>query len=81
MTNTLLVKSYATNVYLTGKNSLESIEAQRPDYLDPVMQFAADNYFIDDIEAAHVRGWITSEECEATLALKESGNVQYRAAN
>jgi hypothetical protein len=80
--NSLLTKSYATNVYLTGRTSLATLQATgQGDYLDPVMQYAADNYFIDDIEAAQARGWITPEECQTTLDLKESGNVQYRAAN
>lgn len=44
MANVLLVKAYATNVYLTDKNSLSNIAATRPDYVGPVMQYAADNY-------------------------------------
>ena len=76
--NALLVRSYATNVYLTGKNSFESIEAQRPEYVEPVMQYAADNYYVDDIERAAVNGWITPQRAADTIALKGPEDPQYR---
>lgn len=76
--STLLVKSYATNVYLTGSNSLANIQATRPDYVQPVMQRAADAYFIDDIDRALTNGWITAEEHADTLALKGAEDPQNR---
>lgn len=80
MVNSLLVKSYATNVYLTGRNSLESIEVQRPEYVDPVMQYAAGNYYVDDIERAAVNGWVTPQRAADTIALKGPEDPQYRVA-
>lgn len=50
--NTLLVKSYATNVYLTGGNSLTNIGATRPEYVQPVMQYCADKYYINNVDTA-----------------------------
>lgn len=76
--NTLLVKSYATNVYRTGRNSLENIGATRPEYVQPVMQYAADTYYIEDIDDALTKGWITPTEHADTLALKETDDPQNR---
>lgn len=78
MINTLLVKSYATNVYLTGMNSLANIQAMRPEYVEPVKQYAADKYYIEDINDALANGWITQEEHADTLALKEPEDPQHR---
>lgn len=76
--NNLLVRSYATNVYLTGRNSLENIGATRPEYVEPVMQYAADTFYIDDVDYALTKGWITPQEHADTLALKEPTDPQYR---
>lgn len=75
--NTLLVNSYATNVYRTGKNSLSNIQATRPEYVEPVKQRAADFYYIDEINEALTKGWITAEEHADTLALKGPEDPQY----
>jgi hypothetical protein len=77
--NTLLVRSYATNVYLVGKNTLDNIQATRPEYVQPVMQYCADNYYIDDVDNALSNGWITSQQHADTLALKGPEDPQYRA--
>ena len=76
--NTLLVRSYATNVYLTGRNSLANIGASRPEYVEPVKQYAADTYYIDVIDKALTEGWITPQEDADTLALKDADDPQYR---
>lgn|GEM_PF-1933807 len=75
--STLLVKSYATNVYLTGSNSLTNIGATRPEYVVPVMQRAADAYYIDYIDDAKTKGWITDQEHADTLALKDESDPKY----
>lgn len=76
--NQLLVKSYATNVYRTGRNSLSNIEATRPEYVAPVMQYAADTYYIEDIDDALTKAWITPTEHADTLALKGEEDPQNR---
>lgn len=76
--NTLLVKSYANNVYLTGKNSLTNIGSTRPEYVEPVKQHAADTFYIDDIDRALANGWITPVEHAETLALKGVEDPQNR---
>ena len=76
--NKLLVKSYATNVYMVGMNTLTNIEATRPAYVIPVMQCAADIYYIEDIDDSLTEGWITSQEHADTLALKTVDSPQTR---
>lgn len=76
--NTLLVKSYALNVYLSGKNSFANISSTRPEYVEPVKQYAADNYYIEDIDYSLTKGWITPEEHAETLALKGTEDPQNR---
>jgi len=76
--NQLLVNSYALNVYMIGKNSLTNIGLTRPEYVEPVKQRAADNFFIDDIDNALMQGWITPEEHADTLALKDASDPQER---
>lgn len=76
--NTLLVKSYATNVYRTGRNTLANIEIVRPEYVPPVMQYAADTYYIEEIDDALTKGWITPIEHADTQALKEPDDPQHR---
>ena len=76
--NQLLVNSYALNVYMTGNNSLTNIGLTRPEYVGPVKQRAADKYYIDDIDNALMKGWITPEEHADTLPLKDASDPQER---
>lgn len=76
--NILLVKSYATNVYRTGRNSLANIEILRPEYIEPVMLYAAQTYYIEEINDALTKGWITPTEHADTLALKGADDPQNR---
>jgi len=78
MVNTLLVKSYALNVYRTGRNTLANIATTRPEYVAPVMQYAADTYYIEDIDDALTNAWITEQEHADTLALKGAEDPQHR---
>jgi len=50
MVNILLVRSYATNTYWTGRNSFANIGVTRPEYVEPVKQYAASTYYIEDID-------------------------------
>lgn len=75
--NNLLVKAYATNVYIAGGNSLSNIAILRPEYVIPVMTRAAKHYYIDEIDYALVRGFITPTEHADTLALKGPDDPQY----
>ena len=74
--NTLLVKSYSQNVYTTGRNSLSNIEVVRPEYVAPVMLYAAKTFYIDLIDDALTKAWITPVEHANTLALKKPEDPQ-----
>jgi len=78
MINQLLVSSYATNVYKTGRNSFANIEATRPEYVEPVKQKAADIYWIEDIDDSLTKGYITPEEHADTMALKGPEDPQHK---
>lgn len=76
--NSLLVRSYASNVYMTGMNSLSNIGSTRPDYVEPVKRQAAKVYYIEDIDNALTKGWITPIEHAETLSLKGPDDAQNR---
>lgn len=75
--NQLLVRAYATNVYITGGNTLSNIAILRPEYVPYVMQYAADKYYINEIDNALSQGFITPTEHADTLALKGPEDPQY----
>lgn len=74
----LLVKSYALNVYMNGTTTFEYIQSVRPDYVLPVKQRGADAFYIEDIDDALTKGWITQQEHDDTLALKGPEDPKYR---
>lgn len=76
--NTLLVRSYASNVYLSGRNSFSNIGFTRPEYVEPVMQYAASTFHIEDVDNTLTKGWISPEEHADTLALKTADDPQNR---
>lgn len=76
--NNILVRSYSTNIYWTGKNSFANIGATRPEYVEPVKQYAANNYYIEDIDDSLTKGWITPIEHADTQALKTEDDPQHR---
>ena len=78
MVNIILVRSYATNIYWTGRNSFANISILRPEYVEPVKLYAAQTYYIEDIDDALTKGFITPEEHADTLALKVEGDPQHR---
>lgn len=76
--NTLLVRAYATNIYLAGQNTFANISKTRPEYVEPVKKYAASNYYIEDIDYSLAKGFITPEEHAETLALKDAEDPQNR---
>jgi hypothetical protein len=70
-----LVSTYARNIYLIGKERFTARDGCKgipAGYVADVKDFAAKNYFIDDIDHALANGWITAEEHQQTLDLKTS---------
>ena len=76
----LLVRSYAGNVYRTGRNRLSNIAIVNPTYVEPVMLYAAQTYYTDYIDAVLAKGWITPEEHAETIALKTPTDPGYMTA-
>jgi hypothetical protein len=72
-----LTAAYAKAIYIDGAKRFSGI---RPEYVEPVMQYAADKYYIDDLQDAAQQGWITDEEAAETLLLKGPEDPQYRPA-
>lgn len=70
----LKTSSYARNIYLRGIETFTNIPAE---YVQPVKQHAADKYYIDDIDYALTRGWITQAERDESVNLKGPEDPQY----
>jgi hypothetical protein len=63
--NSLLVRSYTTNIYIYGNRSFATIPAE---YHEPVKQHAVVTYTLAQIDNAFAMGWITETEYNETLA-------------
>jgi hypothetical protein len=63
--NNLLVKAYAINIYRYGNRTFSTIPAE---YHEPVKQYAATNFTLEEIDNALAKGYITQQEYDETLA-------------
>lgn len=61
----ILTKQYAVCVYIHGIRKFETVA---PDYVAPVKQYAADNYTLDQIDNAYVKGHINEQEYQDTIS-------------
>jgi hypothetical protein len=64
-----LTKAYAQAIYLDGTKKFSEI---RPEYVEPVKQYAAANYALYQIDNALAKGWITQDEYNQTIAYKNA---------
>lgn len=71
------VSTYARNIYMTGTERLTGIPES---YRSPAMGYAAKNYYIDTLDNALHKSWLTPEEYDQTLALKTEDDPLYRPA-
>lgn len=62
-----LTKAYAQAIYLDGSKRFEDI---RPEYVEPVKQYASTNYTDEQIAEALNVGRITNQEYDDTMAYK-----------
>lgn len=67
--NNLLTKQYAVCVFVHGTRKFETVVA---DYHEPVKQYAADNYTLEQIDNALVKGYVTETEYQQTIAYTQS---------
>jgi len=73
----MLVKSYASTIYLAGRNSFPNLALiGKSDYVEPVKQYAAANYSTSLIDYARDQGYITPQEHADTIALKTPNDPQ-----
>lgn len=70
-----LVSTYARNIYMTGTARFSTIPVG---YHADVKGYAAKNYYVDDIDRAQAKGWISQQEYDDTIALKTEVDPQYR---
>lgn len=63
--NNLLVKQYAVCVYVHGTRKFSTVVA---DYHEPVKQYAAENYTLEQVDNALVKGFVTDQEYQETIA-------------
>lgn len=64
----LLTKQYAVCVFIYGTRKFNTVE---PNYVEPVKQYAAANYTLDQINNALAKGYITEQEHAETIAYIE----------
>lgn len=62
--NSLLTKQYAVCVFVYGTRKFETVVS---DYHEPVKKYAADNYTLEQIDNALVKGFVTESEYQETI--------------
>jgi ribulose bisphosphate carboxylase small subunit len=62
-----LTKAYAQAIYLDGTKRFADI---RSEYVEPVKQYAGQNYTVEQIDNALVQGWISQQEHDDTMKFK-----------
>lgn len=70
---TFLTSSYAQGIYLYGNRRFTDRDGKTGipvAYHVPVMQYAADNYYNEQISNALTQTWLLQSEYDSTMALK-----------
>lgn len=62
-----LTKAYSQAIYLDGTKKFSEI---RPEYVEPVKQYAATNYTQEQIDNALAVGYISQQEYDETMSYK-----------
>lgn len=65
--------AYATAIFRHGTKTFPEIFAS---YVEPVKEYAAVEYDNITLDRALASGWITQEEYDATVALKEAAAIE-----
>lgn len=66
---TFRVSTYARNVYLYGNTQLSAISTSPDDYRTTTMQYAANNFTLEQLNNALTKGWISQQEYDDTINL------------
>jgi ribulose bisphosphate carboxylase small subunit len=54
----------------------KGVQRSPDDYYGPVQKFAADKYYIEQLQNALDQGWITKQEYDETIAKKTAASPQ-----
>jgi hypothetical protein len=71
-----ITSQYAKAVYIDHTRTMDSIP--KPEYRASAMQYAADTYYIEDIQGAFDAACITQVQLDDTLMLKSEDDPQNR---
>lgn len=63
----ILTKQYAVCIFIHGTRNFDSVIAE---YIEPIKQFVAENYTLEQIDAALVAGRISEQEYQNTIEYK-----------
>lgn len=66
--NNLLVKQYAVCIYVHGTRKFATAPAE---YHEPVKEYAANTYTLEQIDTALVKGFITEQEYQESLVYQQ----------
>jgi hypothetical protein len=73
--------TYARSIYLYGTDRFTARDGYTgipEEYIPYVKQYAATNFYIDDIQNALTQNWINDQEYTDTMLLKGPNDKQYR---
>lgn len=68
-----LVGRYAQQIYLNGTQRFTAdpgYSGLTSPYHEPVKKYAAQNYYLPELDTAQANGWINQEEYDQTIAYK-----------
>lgn len=71
-----ITSQYAKAVYKDHSRTMDSIP--NPEYRVASQQYAADKYYIEDIEGAFIAGTVTQQQFDETLNMKDENDPQNR---
>lgn len=61
------VSSLARDIYLYGNRGFNAVPSE---YVEPIKQYAAKTWTLEQIDTALVNGWITQQEYDDTISYK-----------
>nr|WP_259545019.1 hypothetical protein [Heyndrickxia oleronia] len=68
----VLVKQYALCVYILGTRNFDSVNI---DYKEPVKKYAGENYTLEQVDNALVKGYITESEYVDTIKYSQKSET------
>lgn len=75
--------NYAMNIYLYGTQRFTARDGYGGiplEYHEPVKQYAAKNFYLDQLENALAKTWINQQEYEETTAYRTIDSPEYSSS-